>query len=297
MAADEALHFPAEYARQLEPYLPPVLDAGGTSHVSPNRKDLPFVTLTYATSLDGAIAAAPGTRTVLSGPQSKAMTHFLRTRHAAICVGVGTAEADDPGLNSRLAPATGPACGSGSAPADRVSQPRPIIIDPHARWAVSETSKVVRLAQAGQGLAPYVLTAVPESALPPERRAVLEACGGKYIVLGSSAVGLTSDSSFQWRDILAAVRREGLDSIMIEGGGHILRTLLVPPDNGVVDSVIVTIAPTWLGQNGVVVSPSREREGESAVPAPRLRDTFWLPLGEDMVLCGKLITNNGNIGN
>ncbi len=87
--ADEALHFPAEQAARLEPYLPEADD---------DRLIRPWVLLTYAASLDGEIAAAPGVRTTLSGMESKAMTHYLRTRHDAICVGVGTAEADDPGL-------------------------------------------------------------------------------------------------------------------------------------------------------------------------------------------------------
>jgi len=54
--------------------------------------------------------------------------------------------------------------------------------------------------------------------------------------------------------------------------------------------VIVTIAPTWLGQGGVVVSPVRTTgaDGQPTAPA-RLTDVTWCPLGEDVVLCGRIL--------
>ena len=89
------LDFPEQDRAWLKGYLP--------SDAAPRHDDtLPFVTLTFATSLDSALSLAPGTQTALSGPQSKAMTHFLRSEHDAIMVGVGTAVADNPSLNCRL---------------------------------------------------------------------------------------------------------------------------------------------------------------------------------------------------
>ncbi|KAG6016854.1 hypothetical protein E4U41_004334, partial [Claviceps citrina] len=133
----EQLSLPASSAAALEPHLPPPSTAG-----SPTR---PFVTLTFATSLDAALSLAPGTRTRLSGPLSKAMTHHLRSRHAAILIGVSTLLADDPALNSRIAGAT--------------SQPRPVILDPHLRWRPRPSDRVLETCRAGAGRAPFVLTA------------------------------------------------------------------------------------------------------------------------------------------
>lgn len=62
----------------------------------------PFVTLTYAQSIDGSIAAVRGSPTLLSGARSMQMTHMLRTMHDAILVGVGTILADNPSLNARF---------------------------------------------------------------------------------------------------------------------------------------------------------------------------------------------------
>ncbi|KAK7956210.1 riboflavin biosynthesis protein Rib7 [Apiospora aurea] len=260
--SESTLTFPEADASKLEPHLPPnpssttAASSPGTQDAGPSPQ-LPFVTLTYATSLDSALALAPGTRTALSGPQSKAMTHYLRSRHAAICVGVGTALADDPGLNCRIAP---------SSDADDqplpLRQPRPIIIDPHQRWAFTSESKVLQLARAGRGLAPYILIAAAGPDPPAERRRLLEALGGKYISLGdASSPASPSPFAMDWRDILRAVRAEGLDSIMVEGGGQVISSLLGAPNAQLIDSVIITIAPTWLGAGSVFVSPARRLDG------------------------------------
>ncbi|KAL5345298.1 2,5-diamino-6-(ribosylamino)-4(3H)-pyrimidinone 5'-phosphate reductase [Pseudogymnoascus australis] len=96
------------------------------------------------------LAARPGVRTTLSGPATKAMTHYLRSKHGAILIGAGTALADDPGLSCRLAGA-----GEGDDPLSW--QPRPVILDPRGRWGV-EGSKVLRLAREGRARAPWVVT-------------------------------------------------------------------------------------------------------------------------------------------
>lgn len=287
----EALTFPRELALQFTPHLPlppsknqpdSTANANANATASPDQSR-PFVTLTFATSLDSSLALAPGVRTVLSGPQSKAMTHFLRSRHAAICVGVGTAEADDPGLNCRLALSVRPDGGPGHH-----HHPRPVVIDPRCRWAVTEHSKVLQLTRAGQGLAPFIVTAVRDP--PAERRELLERHGGKFLYVEAAGGDGDHGGRFRWVDVLAAVKREGLDSIMIEGGGEVINSLLAAPDNELVDSVIVTIAPTWLGQGGVVVSPPRTLGADGAPTSPsRLTDVSWHPLGEDIVLCGKIL--------
>ncbi|KAI0100603.1 dihydrofolate reductase-like domain-containing protein [Nemania sp. FL0031] len=277
--AETPLYFPEVSRQRLEPHLPPT-----HTDPSPSSPTLPFVTLTFATSLDSALALGPGIRTALSGPQSKAMTHYLRTRHDAICVGVGTAVADDPGLNSRLATTTntaatvshrsGEATGVGGA-----HQPRPIIIDPRLRWDFTAQSKVMRLARQGNGLAPYILTLEEEP--PAHKKKILEEAGGKFIVLRAGHSG----DRFDWRAILSAVRQEGLRSIMIEGGGDIINSLL-SENASLVDSVIVTIAPIWLGKGGVTVSPVRTLGADR--PVARLSNTTWIPLGDDVVLCGRI---------
>ncbi|ROT40689.1 5-amino-6-uracil reductase [Sodiomyces alkalinus F11] len=288
---EKTLHFKDSDASELEPFLPTetLLQASAA-------QGRPFVTLTFATSLDSSLSLAPGTRTRLSGPESKAMTHHLRSRHDAICIGVGTAVADDPGLNCRIE-------GVGL---DR--QPRPVVIDPRGRWDLTARSKVLEVARAGLGLAPFMVTAHGGD-VNPELRTLLEEHGGKVIEVdtspggggdGGDGGGPGDDGShpgnhIRWGDILAALLREGLRSVMIEGGGRVINSLLAPACHDLVDSVIVTIAPTWLGQGSVNVSPDRVHdERGDPVPPARLSSVSWHPFGEDAVLCGRLGHNPGN---
>jgi 2,5-diamino-6-(ribosylamino)-4(3H)-pyrimidinone 5'-phosphate reductase len=113
--------------------------------------------------------------------------------------------------------------------------------------------------------------------------ALVEEHGGKYVTLDTDDNG-----RFRWVDVLDALHKDGIQSVMIEGGGYVINSLLEPANHELVDSVIVTIAPTWLGRGGVVVSPERRFEGTAPMPAARLKNTTWVPLGEDVVLCGRL---------
>ena len=61
----------------------------------------PFVTLKWAQSIDGRAAAADGTSKWISGPESRAHAHLLRSQIDAILVGTGTVLADNPSLTAR----------------------------------------------------------------------------------------------------------------------------------------------------------------------------------------------------
>lgn len=264
----DALFFPSASATQIESYLP-----GPSRSTRPLH---PHVTLTYATSLDANLSLSPGVQTALSGPQSKAMTHFLRSRHAAILVGAGTAIADDPSLNCRIE-GVGGYGGQGLS-----GQPRPVVLDPRGRWKVSEESKVVRLAKDGRGLGPWVIGALDTPADEGRDKALTDV-RGLHVTLP-----VDSNGRFDWRDILDVLGAKGITSLMVEGGGSVINELLSPRYIGLVDSVIVTIAPVWLGKNGVQVCPDERRDEDGAkMSVERLEDVRWLPLAEDVVLCGR----------
>jgi 2,5-diamino-6-(ribosylamino)-4(3H)-pyrimidinone 5'-phosphate reductase len=275
----------------LGPYLPPSTDAfsseekPGDEIANPGlvaqRKIFPkpFVTLTFATSLDAAISLRPGVQTHLSGAESKAMTHFLRSRHDAILIGVGTAEADDPGLNCRLWEDNANIAGK--------RHPRAIILDPQARWDVTSESKVLRLAREGAGLAPFVLTALHDP--PSDKREVLERYGGKYVIIRPADSFGSGMVRFDWQMILNVLAQENLGSVMVEGGATVINSLLETTSQRWIDAIIVTIAPLWLGQGGVIVSPSRHGDGSAEDHAAvLLDDVCWHPLGRDVVMAARI---------
>jgi diaminohydroxyphosphoribosylaminopyrimidine deaminase / 5-amino-6-(5-phosphoribosylamino)uracil reductase len=61
----------------------------------------PFVTLKWASSLDGRAAAEDGSSKWISGSESRADAHRRRSEVDAILVGTGTAMVDDPELTAR----------------------------------------------------------------------------------------------------------------------------------------------------------------------------------------------------
>lgn len=267
------LRFPQEYRAALEPYLPP-LDL----KADPGGQKLPHVTLTYATSLDSSLTLAPGLQTVLSGPESKAMTHYLRSRHDAILIGVGTATADDPALNCRLEGA------GGFGGLGWVGQPRPVIIDPGARWLITPESRILKTVQEGKGKGPWVVIA-PGFAMDPLRLDMLKLYGGKYLGLKE----FDKRWRLKWEAILKALAVEGIRSVMIEGGGKVINDLLHADHAYLIDSVVVTVAPTYLGRGGVLVSPAPKTDATGRPqPVLRFKDVRWQPLGEDVVMCGRV---------
>jgi diaminohydroxyphosphoribosylaminopyrimidine deaminase/5-amino-6-(5-phosphoribosylamino)uracil reductase len=76
---------------------------------------MPLVTIKWAMTLDGSVAAADGTSRWITGEEARADAHRLRSTVDAVVVGAGTIRDDDPTLDVRLDGFEG-------------AQPRPVII-------------------------------------------------------------------------------------------------------------------------------------------------------------------------
>lgn len=264
----DTLSFPSFSLDFLQPYLP--------NHAE--KRELPHVTLSYASSMDSKISLLPGMQTVLSGPEAKLMTHYLRSRHDAILIGVGTVLADNPGLNCRLEGA------GGFGGLGRMWQPRPVVIDPMGRWPIHPECRMLRTAVEGKGKAPWVVVS-PGAQINPQRLMMLKGYGGDFLRI----VEYNQNWRLRWEAVLRALASEGIKSVMIEGGATVLSELLNPEYTNFIDSIIVTVAPTYLGRGGVSVSPDSKLDQEGKPNAAlNPRDVKWTPLGQNVIMCGNI---------
>ncbi len=213
------------------------------------RAGRPWVTLSYAQSLDGSIAARPGRPLSLSGPQSLALTHSLRALHDAILVGIGTVLADNPRLDVRLVAG---------------KNPQPVILDSRLRFP--PYANLLR-----NGRSPWI--AASEGA-DSERQRALEAEGAKVFRLP------TNNGWLDLNSLLKYLNMKGINSLMVEGGAQIITSFLT---SRLVDQIVLTIAPMLVGGLRVV-----DNLGQSPFRRfPCLRNVSYQRLGEDLVLRGE----------
>ncbi|KAI5954675.1 RIB7 [Candida jiufengensis] len=227
----------------------------------PNNKDDKYITLTYAQSIDSRISAKPGIQTKLSHLETKTMTHYLRSKHQAILVGINTVLADDPKLNCRYLETDN----DGELPLIR-----PIITDPLNKWDY-DNSQLSKICEMKQGLPPYIL--IDDSIEHTKNSLKLKKQGGDYIKLA-----LLKNRKDNWNLIFEELNKLGLNSIMVEGGATIINDIL-SSNKKLFNSLIITIAPIFLGKDGVEVSPNKQVE---------LKNFKWWNGKQDSVLCGIL---------
>ncbi|SJL02327.1 related to RIB7-HTP reductase [Armillaria ostoyae] len=221
----------------------------------------PKVTLTFAQSLDAKISGQNGAQLILSGKESMVMTHWsgpfisrksaafdfqwirMRTMHDAILVGIGTAVNDNPQLNARHLPPRSPPFGQEYA----YNLPRPVILDPQLR--LPTTCKLLDNYRRGKGRRPWVLC-IHEPQVARDvwttRLEALQAAGALVVpVQATNALqGLLLVPS-----VLQTLHELGVQSLMVEGGARVIGSFLAERDS--VDTVIITIAPKFVGSQGV----------------------------------------------
>ncbi|MCL5026768.1 MAG: RibD family protein [Chloroflexi bacterium] len=229
----------------------------------------PLVTLTYAQSLDGSIAAFRGSRLAMSGPESLSLTHQLRAAHDAILVGVGTMLVDKPLLNVRLAEG---------------EDPQPVVLDSRLRLPLSEC--LLR----GRKSPIWVVTTERADA---QKQKALEAIGARVLRVPSDARGRVGLGGLLER--LAALQ---VNSLMVEGGARVITSFL---SEHLVDLVVITIVPVIVGGlhavEGLVSSDGREAIDFDGFPQiqepkihefPKIQEMEVQRLGKDLVVWGSV---------
>ena len=208
------------------------------------RRDRPFVAVKLAHSLDGFIADADGRSQWISGAAPRDWVQWLRAGYDALGVGRRTAVRDDPQLTVR------------GDVEPRVPPARVIFA---GRGEVRGSLRCLAAGVPGRAI---VVTDPDVAAL---RRAALP----EHVMLVPV---------MEVAPALTVLRREGIRSLLVEGGGRLTTTLL---EAGLVDRVYDVTAPVWLGQGTPAFGPRR------AIPlgsAPRWETVERRALGLDSLV-------------
>jgi riboflavin-specific deaminase-like protein len=169
----------------------------------------PFVTLSYAQSLDGSIAVDSSTSLALSCTDSICLTHQLRSLHDGILVGISTVLTDNPQLSVREW--NGP-------------NPQPVVLDSHLRMPAT-----ARLWQQSANRC-WVLTTVTTS----------QAIDGPEIM----SVQSNDEGRVCLTAALQLLYNRGIRSLMVEGGANVITAFL---KLRLADALVLTIAPRLVG--------------------------------------------------
>ena len=184
-------------------------------------RQLPFVTLKLAASLDGKIAAVTGDSRWISSEASRRMVHQLRNQVDAVVTGVGTVIADDPQLTCRI-------------PNGR--NPWRVILD--SRLRVPLAAKLLRQPDPERSII------VTSDRSPHQKARAIESLGAQVwrVRLRRGRI--------PWTAILRRLAAKGALSVMIEGGATTAAWAL---QEQAVDKLLFFYAPMILGGDGRVM--------------------------------------------
>ncbi|MFT5196220.1 MAG: riboflavin-specific deaminase-like protein [Cellvibrionaceae bacterium] len=212
----------------------------------------PYVTLSWAQSLDGSLTLKQGASSPISCPDSLIMTHQLRSRHEGILVGIGTVLADNPSLTARL------------GVSKDCQQPRPIVLD--SRLRIPADSRLFTYSAC-----PIIATTAFATQEPRDNQNL------KAEVLCLPA---TETGAIALKPLLIQLGKMGVRSVMVEGGGRVITSFL---NAQVANQAIITIAPVFVGGYSAVHSFNQTRWQN----LPRLIDMQTIPCGSDLIVTGR----------
>ena len=220
------------------------------------RTGRPHVMFKSAMSLDGKVATQTGDSKWISGEESRKLVHRWRAEADAVCVGIGTALADDPLLTARTP--------------DAARQPARVVFDSEARLPAE--SQLARTAHDAR------LIIVTTRAADRSRLEALKAAGAEVVVAagGNEAERVT--------DALEKLGGLGIQSVLLEGGPKLAGSFL---DAGEVDEMRIFIAPIAVGGRSARAS----LEGEGSDSIEHARQARWVDMkiiGKDVLLCARL---------
>jgi GTP cyclohydrolase II len=207
----------------------------------------PFITVSYAQSIDGSIASRKREPIALSGPKSLVLTHQIRACCDCILVGIGTVLADNPQLSVRMVEG---------------QNPQPIILDTRLRTPLN--SKLVQR----RDLSPWIINRQNHS---NEQIQALKKAGATPLRCSTGHDGKID--LFALMNLLAEME---INSMMVEGGAQVITSFV---NSRLVDQFIITITPKLVG--GLQVLNSK---GLKAPPYLNFKQIHYQHLGNDIIM-------------
>lgn len=183
-------------------------------------KNLPYVTVKSAISVDGKTALASGESKWITGKHARLDVQKLRARSCAILTGIDTILCDDPSLTVRLSEQE-------LRISKQVEQPLRVILDTHLR--TPKTAKVLNL----------------------PGKTVIFTCSNdmeKIKALQNQNIDVVSvscsDNRVDIQAVLHDLANRGINEVLVEAGPTLVGKML---DQKQVDEMIIYIAPYLLG--------------------------------------------------
>jgi diaminohydroxyphosphoribosylaminopyrimidine deaminase/5-amino-6-(5-phosphoribosylamino)uracil reductase len=220
---------------------------------------IPFVTVKFASSLDGKIATCSGDSKWITGEMARKQVHHMRYVADAVMTGANTVIADDPLLTVRLSDKGG----------TTRKQPLRIIVD-----GLGRTPPDARIFdQPGKTLV------VVGSGLSPLQKSRLVEAGAELLELPSH------DGMMELVGLFKALGDRQITSVLVEAGGILLGSLF---DSGLVDKVVAFLAPMIIG--GEEARPAVAGKGFSRLAnCAKLKQIKVEHLGEDLMVSGYVV--------
>ncbi|SGZ38339.1 uncharacterized protein HGUI_00539 [Hanseniaspora guilliermondii] len=224
------------------------------------------ITLTYAQSLDSKIGYR-FKKTPISHIETKQMTHFLRYHHDGIVVGYNTFIEDNPNLNLKFYEDT-----MNFFLKKSNKKIIPIILDPKMKIKnhIKEKTNI--------NLKNNYLNEKGSKAI----FVCLESCFEKIDEQWLDVLSVPDEIYYNMHELFRYIsERKPIKSFMIEGGASIINHMLEQNEKDeFIDTLIITIAPIFLGDKAVQVSPGINKK-------LGLRNVEWVKGTTDTVILSK----------
>lgn len=217
-----------------------------------NKTGLPFVTLKYAQTLDGKIAARTGDSRWISSLPSRRLAHLLRSIHRAILVGANTIIQDNPQLTVRLVKGKNPLRIIADARLRSPLEAKVFSQRPGAKTILATTSKANN-----------------------KRIRRFEKKGVEVLILKKNRAG-----QVDLKALLQKLGEKNVQSLLVEGGSEIITSFV---RQNLIDRMIVVLAPVIMGKGLSGVSKLRTTKAKGLFSFSSLR---IYESGRDLILDG-----------